>query len=44
MLPADLKRRGVELRQAFDQIERYQRESFWSGTGLFEYVQKGYPF
>lgn len=35
----ELKRRGVELRQAFDQIERYQRESFWSGTGLFEYVQ-----
>lgn len=35
----ELKRRGVELRQAFDQIERCQRESFWSGTGLFEYVQ-----
>lgn len=35
----ELKRRGVPLRQAFDQIERYQRESFWSGTGLFQYVQ-----
>ena len=35
----ELKRRGMPLRQAFDQIERYQRESFWSGSGLFEYVQ-----
>ncbi|MCY4137099.1 MAG: type I restriction endonuclease, partial [Rhodobacteraceae bacterium] len=35
----ELKRRGVELREAFNQIERYQRESFWAGTGLFEYVQ-----
>lgn len=35
----ELKRRGVVLRQAFNQIERYQRESFWSESGLFEYVQ-----
>ncbi|MDF7665349.1 type I restriction endonuclease subunit R [Bifidobacterium sp. ESL0745] len=35
----ELKRRGVDLRQAFNQIERYQRESFWSQSGLFEYVQ-----
>ena len=35
----ELKRRGVALEQAFNQIERYQRESFWSGLGLFEYVQ-----
>ena len=35
----ELKRRGVPLRQAFNQIERYQRESFWSESGLFEYVQ-----
>ena len=35
----ELKRRGVELRQAFDQIERYQRESFWSESGLFNFVQ-----
>lgn len=35
----ELKRRGVDLREAFNQIDRYQRESFWSGTGLFEYVQ-----
>lgn len=35
----ELKRRGMELRQAFNQIERYQRESFWSESGLFQYVQ-----
>ena len=35
----ELKRRGVPIREAFNQIERYQRESFWFGCGLFEYVQ-----
>ena len=35
----ELKRRGVELRQAFNQIDRYQRDSFWAGCGLFNYVQ-----
>ncbi|MCY3879290.1 MAG: type I restriction endonuclease subunit R [Rhodobacteraceae bacterium] len=35
----ELKRRGVELREAFNQINRYQRESFWTGSGLFQYVQ-----
>ena len=35
----ELKRRGVDIREAFNQIDRYQRTSFWSGTGLFEYVQ-----
>ncbi len=35
----ELKRRGVPLRQAFNQIERYQCESFWSQSGLFEFVQ-----
>ena len=35
----ELKRRGVPIREAFNQIERYQRDSFWSGSGLFEYVQ-----
>lgn len=35
----ELKRRGVRLREAFDQINRYGRESFWSGSALFEYVQ-----
>lgn len=35
----ELKRRGIDIREAFNQIERYQRESFWAGCGLFEYVQ-----
>jgi type I restriction enzyme R subunit len=35
----ELKRRGVAIREAFNQINRYQRESFWGGSGLFEYVQ-----
>ena len=35
----ELKRRGVAIREAFNQINRYQRDSFWAGSGLFEYVQ-----
>ncbi|MDR2199520.1 MAG: type I restriction endonuclease subunit R [Deltaproteobacteria bacterium] len=35
----ELKRRGVALKEAFNQIKRYQRDSFWAGSGLFEYVQ-----
>jgi type I restriction enzyme R subunit len=35
----ELKRRGVLLKEAFNQINRYGRESFWSGSALFEYVQ-----
>ncbi|MDL0108319.1 type I restriction endonuclease subunit R [Campylobacter felis] len=35
----ELKRRGVSLREAFNQINRYGRESFFSGSGLFEFVQ-----
>ena len=41
-LPAvhiELKRRGVPIKEAFNQIDRYQRDSFWAGSGLFEYVQ-----
>ena len=39
MIHIELKRRGVELREAFNQINRYQSQSFWSGYGLFEYIQ-----
>lgn len=39
MVHIELKRRGVDIREAFNQINRYQRESFWSGSGLFHYVQ-----
>ena len=35
----ELKRRGVDIKEAFNQIDRYQRESFWAGSGLFEFVQ-----
>lgn len=39
MVHVELKRRGVAIREAFNQIRRYQRDSFWAGSGLFEYVQ-----
>ena len=39
MVHVELKRRGVELREAFNQIKRYNRDSFWAGSGLYEYVQ-----
>ena len=39
MVHVELKRRGVALREAFNQIDRYQRDSFWAGSGLFDYVQ-----
>lgn len=39
LVHVELKRRGVPIREAFNQINRYQRDSFWAGSGLFEYVQ-----
>jgi type I restriction enzyme R subunit len=39
MVHVELKRRGVAIAEAFNQINRYQRESFWASAGLFEYVQ-----
>ena len=39
LVHVELKRRGVAIREAFNQIDRYQRDSFWAGSGLFEYVQ-----
>lgn len=35
----ELKKRGVPIQEAFNQISRYQRESFWASSGLFEYIQ-----
>lgn len=35
----ELKKRGIDLREAFNQIERYQRDSFWAGSGLYNFVQ-----
>lgn len=39
LIHIELKRRGVALEQAFNQITRYQRNSFWAGSSLFEFVQ-----
>ena len=39
LVHVELKRRGVAIREAFNQIERYQRDSFWASNGLFKYVQ-----
>ncbi len=39
MVHVELKRRGVAIQEAFNQINRYNRESFWAASGLFEYVQ-----
>ena len=39
LIHIELKRRGVPIREAFNQIDRYQRDSFWAGCGLYEYVQ-----
>ena len=39
LVHVELKRRGVQLKEAFNQINRYQRDSFWAGCGLYEYVQ-----
>ena len=35
----ELKRRGIDIREAFNQIKRYQRDSFWASSGLYEYIQ-----
>ncbi|PAF52537.1 type I restriction endonuclease subunit R [Helicobacter sp. 13S00477-4] len=35
----ELKKRGIDLKEAFNQIKRYNRESFWAGNRLFEFVQ-----
>ena len=39
LVHVELKRRGVAIKEAFNQINRYGRESFWAASGLFEYVQ-----
>lgn len=39
LVHVELKRRGVDIREAFNQINRYARDSFWADSGLFDYVQ-----
>lgn len=39
LVQIELKRRGLELKEAFNQINRYQRHSFGANAALFQYVQ-----
>ncbi len=39
MVQIELKRRGLELKEAFNQINRYQRHSFGANSALFQYIQ-----
>lgn len=39
MVHIELKRRGVEIKEAFNQINRYLRDSFWAGRAMFDFVQ-----
>lgn len=39
LVQIELKRRGLELKEAFNQVNRYQRHSFGANYGLFQYVQ-----
>ena len=39
LIHIELKRRGVPIREAFNQINRYQRDSFWAASGLYQFVQ-----
>lgn len=39
LVHVELKRRGVEIKEAFNQIRRYQKDSFWADSGLYDYIQ-----
>ena len=39
LIHIELKRRGVPIREAFNQVDRYQRDSFWASSGLYEFAQ-----
>ena len=39
LIHIELKKRGKDIREAFNQIDRYKRDSFWAGCGLYEYIQ-----
>ncbi len=39
LVQIELKRRGLELKEAFNQINRYERFTFGSGLGLFNFIQ-----
>ena len=39
MVHIELKKRGVPIKEAFNQINRYLRDSFWAGRAMFDFVQ-----
>ena len=39
LVQVELKKRGVAIREAFNQVHRYSRESFNSESSLFKYLQ-----
>ena len=39
LVQIELKRRGLKLKEAFNQINRYQRHSYGAELGLFQYIQ-----
>ena len=39
LVQVELKKRGVAIREAFNQVHRYTKESFNSGNSLFKYIQ-----
>lgn len=39
LVQIELKRRGLEMKEAFNQVNRYQRHSFGSNSALYQYVQ-----
>jgi len=39
LVQIELKRRGLELKEAFNQTNRYERHSYNAGNGLFQFIQ-----
>lgn len=39
LVQIELKRRGLELKEAFNQVNRYHRDAFWVGSGLYLFTQ-----
>lgn len=39
LIHSELKARGKRIREAFNQIKRYWRDSFWAAHGFYEYIQ-----
>lgn len=39
LVQIELKRRGLELKEAFNQTNRYERHSYGAGQGLFQFIQ-----